>query len=144
MSQLATDEERLAVGQRLAKIRQELCYSQVTMAAALGVALRTYQSYEQGVREVPGTIFRRLKKEFLIDPAWMLEGDSAGPAHRRAVLDEETWTKTYWAVEDALAEADVKLSPAKKFKIFQAVYAQALASGEVDKNNLATLVSIAA
>lgn len=144
MSQLSTEEERLAVGARMAKVRQEANLSQAAMAAALRVALRTYQSYEQGVREVPSTIYRRLKQEFQIDPAWMLEGDSAGPARRRGVLDEETWTKAYWAVEQALAEADVKVSPEKKLKIFQAVYAQALASGEVDKGNLATLVNIAA
>lgn len=144
MSQLVSPEERREVGRRLVRIRKEAGLSQAAMAAALDVAPRTYQSYEVGAREVPGALYPRLRRLFNVDPAWLMEGETAGPIRRQNVLDDEIWTRAYIAVEEAISQAKAEIPALKKLKITRSVYEELLDSGRLHPDKLASLIELAA
>ncbi len=129
------------MGLRLAKVRKQAGLSQAGMAAALNIALRTYQSYELGVREIPGAIYPRLRRLFQIDAAWVMEGEVAGPARRED--SEEVWTRAYMAVHKAISESKADISLEKKLSIVRAVYRELIKTGSVNFDNLSTLVELA-
>lgn len=63
------------VGARLAELRQSLGWSQEQMAERLGIAPRTYQSYERDETEPKFQILRPLV-EIGGDPTWLVTGET--------------------------------------------------------------------
>ena len=66
----------IEIGARLKKTRLSGQLSQEAFATALNVALRAYQNYERGEREIPATLIVALHLHFHVDPIWLLTGVS--------------------------------------------------------------------
>jgi transcriptional regulator with XRE-family HTH domain len=143
MSQLVSPEDRRAVGARLAKIRKQEGLSQLEMASALDIAVRTYQSYEHGVRELPSSMSTRLHKRFQIDPIWLMEGETAASQRRTNAVDQTAWIQAFSALDEALSQTKLTISTEKKVELIRILYLEIVENGSMDNNRLQTLMKIA-
>ena len=81
-----------AIGARLKKTRLAAQLSQEQFASALTTALRAYQNYERGEREIPSPLILLLHREFHIDPVWLLAGTSgSGQKKKRRQRAYSNW-----------------------------------------------------
>ena len=103
-------DSRREVGLRLVSVRKQAELSQVEMANKLEVTLRSYQTYEQGPREIPRSLYVQLRKLFRTDPAWLMEGPTAGPSVRDNVINEKAWMQAFWAVNQAVKQTKSEIT----------------------------------
>lgn len=88
-----------SLGQRLKSLRTALSLTQKDAALRLGIAVRTYQNYEQDEREPGAAFIVGMKERFGVAPLWLLTGE--GPVQ----LDER---------DDAKVEAAPETFPAQE------------------------------
>lgn len=74
MSKVASDEDKVGFGERMAAVRRSIGLNQTDFAHDIGVVLRAYQNWERGEREVPSSVLRKIYERYDIDLAWLLTG----------------------------------------------------------------------
>jgi len=145
MTQLVSPDARAQIGKRLARVRREANMSQADMAQALGVSCRTYQSFEQGLREVQSGVLPVLRRMFNVDPAWIMEGEAAGPKRRpESLVDEATWCAAFRVLDAALTRTGLRLDTAKKLALLRVAYKDLMRSGAINEAELEVLIAAAA
>lgn len=85
MSQIATLDQNLAMGKRLAAVRAEAGLSQNAFAESLGLSPRAYANYERGEREAPTAVLRTIVEVYGVSPLWMLVGPGLVPVRATAL-----------------------------------------------------------
>jgi transcriptional regulator with XRE-family HTH domain len=113
MSNIASTNEGLAIGRRLAAMREERRLPQKEFAAKLGVSLRAYQNYERGEREISAGLIRALYDVFGIEPVWLLIG-GGDPIRGRGEIDPTLAEAIAWEFGEAVQEVakrDLELFP---------------------------------
>lgn len=143
MSKLASTNENIAIGSRLAAAREAQRLSQVEFADQLGISPRAYQNYERGEREMPTTVLTALHAEFGIDPLWVLIGPGRDPRKLAASAKPDVLEEVIIGVETHLQRTHKKLSPAKKARLIKVLYLQ-FRDKKVDPDQLADTVSLTA
>lgn len=104
MSNIASTNENVIIGRRLAAFRKKLGLSQRDFAAKLGVSLRAYQNYERGEREISAGLIRALYETFGIQPVWLLLGGD-DPLSGRGEIDPTLAEAIAWEFGEAVDEA---------------------------------------
>jgi len=64
-------------GDRIKKLREDNLYTQQQFSALLGISLRSYQRYEQGVRLPDSKILSKLSSITLVSTDWILSGNDS-------------------------------------------------------------------
>ena len=144
MSSIATLDENVAFGRRLAAVRSTTGLSQGAFAATLGLSLRAFANYERGEREAPLALLRALFETYGIDPIWLLSGDSDTPkkaAARR--MDFELVERITQKIDAQLASHRKKLKPEKRIQVLKALYSLALEHGKTTDSDVANVLSVA-
>lgn len=136
-------DNRREVGLRLVSVRKQAELSQVEMANKLEVTLRSYQTYEQGTREIPRSLYVQLRKLFHTDPGWLMEGPAAGPSERKNVINEEAWMEAFWAVHHVVNQAGAKITEEQKMLIIQSVYRELMSNGVINETLIIDFVKVA-
>lgn len=145
MTRLVSQEARVQIGKRLARVRREAGLSQPAMADALGVSARTYQGYEQGIREIHSGVLPRLRQLYNVDPAWLMEGEEAGPRRRPdGLVDEATWCAAFRVLDAVISRSGVALETTKKLTLLRVAYRDMLRTGKIDEEELRVLIEVAA
>ncbi|HET8555210.1 MAG TPA: helix-turn-helix transcriptional regulator [Rhodanobacteraceae bacterium] len=145
MSSIATADQNQAVGARLASIRASTGLSQNAFADSLGLSARAYANYERGEREMPVALFRALFDEHGVDPLWLLVGPEPEPVQameRR--LDMGLLEDVVRVVEGGLHRANKKLKPDKKARLIRLAYERCMLAGEINRQEIHDLLSLAA
>lgn len=135
---------RREVGARLAQVRKAAGFSQIEMASALDVTLRSYQAYEQGTREIPTALYRLIRQRFQVDLAWLMEGQGSNLPIRSDPIDKGIWFSAFVAVEKALADSGLKIEHEKKFALIQLVYEELLTRGDISDEKVKSFARLAA
>lgn len=113
MSKIATEDESLVMGARLASIRAGTRLSQGEFAERIGVSPRAYQNYERGEREAPPSVLRRVCETYGADPAWLLCGADVSPSLLGQIVNE---------VDIRLKKAGRRLPAATKVHVVTLLY----------------------
>lgn len=145
MSVLSSPLEKESMGERLALIRKELALTQNQMAISLGVSHRAYTNYERGEREMPAGFLLRLLKKHNYDPVWVMNGIGEKPqifAHR--AFDPKLMSDVFCLIHDWLEKRQKQLASKKLIDIVNLAYELCAQDGEVDPNQIATVVKFAA
>lgn len=103
MSNIASTNENVTIGRRLATLRQKLGFSQRDFAEKLEVSLRAYQNYERGEREIPAGLIRALYEVFRVQPVWLLLGGD-DPLRDRGEIDPTLAEAIAWEFGAAVEE----------------------------------------
>jgi len=75
MSNIASTNGDVLIGQRLAQIRKNKSMNQNDFSKTLGVSLRGYQNYERGERAISKELICALISTYEIDTKWLLTGE---------------------------------------------------------------------
>lgn len=121
-------------GRRLAQLRTKHHYTQAQFAALLGVAARTYQTYERDESAVPGSLLVALEQHFGTDPLWVLTGRYPS----RDVLDLAKEVGVTF--DEVLDEMALTLPSDKKWEYLAFLMRNFAAKGVVDKQELTELL----
>lgn len=126
------------LGARMAIARNELGLSQARLAAALGISLRAYQSYELGKRSIPVEALVDMHRKFGVDLTWILLGvDAVRPAHDLAALEAfET------ALDRHLRETGIRLKSEKRGAIVARWYRSVLDGKEIAMDDVHTWIEL--
>lgn len=144
MSSIATHEQNLRFGRRLAAVRASAGLSQTAFAQTLGLSLRAYANYERGEREAPVALFRAVFEQYGIDPIWLLSGSGDVPQMAAArVMDLDFVDRMSQAVNDRLAAAGKRLKQEQRRSILEALYEMSLEQGEPTDTDINRLVAVA-
>lgn len=65
---------------RLEQVRQDSGLSQEAFSKRLGISRGAFQHYVKGAHDIPTSVIAALKREFDVDPYWMVCGNDAGPS----------------------------------------------------------------
>lgn len=141
MSKLSTEEDNVAIGRRLASVRDRVRLVQTEFAERMGVSPRAYQNYERGEREVPAVVLKVLYEVYGADPLWVLTGLSleAGTAEDFDVLEA-----VIVAVETRLKATRRTLPPPKKARLVKLMYLYFRDKPRVDPAHVAEMLALVA
>lgn len=145
MSRIATDDDKLVMGQRLAFARAASGLNQIDFAGKLGLSPRAFANYERGEREMPAMVLKALAEILRIDPLWMLLGPGDEPMHHTARrLDLNLLEEIVALIEGWLVRNRRSLVPQKKARVIRLAYEHCVGRGEVDAGYLREMMSLAA
>ena len=117
MSKLTNPEENIAIGRRLAGVREQRHQTQTEFAERLALSPRAYQNYERGEREMPAAVLKTLYEIYGIDPLWVLTGPGWTPPDGPPPPNLDVLEAVVIAVEKHLTRSQRKLAPAKKARL---------------------------
>lgn len=147
MSSLATTNDKVDLGGKLARVRASTGLSQADFAASLGLSLNTYANYERGARELPSTALRLLAEVHRVDPLWFWEapaGDDDPPRLIAArVLDLALLEDVLLALRNELGTSAEQVKPKAFAGAVRALYAISVARGRLDRTALAEIIHLA-
>ncbi|WFC42301.1 helix-turn-helix transcriptional regulator [Pseudoxanthomonas sp. SE1] len=144
MSKLSNSDDNLAVGERLAAVREDQRLSQIEFAERLGLSPRAYQNYERGERELPAAVLTTLHAVFGLDPLWVLIGPGRDPRKAGASVKPDILEAVIIGVESHLQRTHKKLAPAKKARLIKVLYLQFRDRAKVDPAQMADVLSLTA
>jgi transcriptional regulator with XRE-family HTH domain len=96
--------------------------TQAEFAGRLGFHKRTYVAWEQGYREMPGRALIGLKREFNVDPAWVLEGPTDAPRAYVGSLDPAILGRAFDLVRDGFDRSDLVPKPDERMELVAEAY----------------------
>ncbi len=144
MSSIASREQNLQVGRRLAATRASTGLSQTAFAETIGLSLRAYANYERGEREAPVALYRAIFEQYGIDPIWLFSGRGEVPQTAAArVMDFDFVDRMSQAINDRLASAGRRLKQEQRNTILRALYEMSLEQGEPSEADIKRLISVA-
>lgn len=119
---LASAEVDASIGRRLSALRGSVGLTQDAMSQRLGCSKRAYIAWELGQREPPARLLVGLKREFGVDPAWVLEGPGDIPRTYPANIDPKALYDAIELVRDCIHEAHLKPSKAEEMDLIAETY----------------------
>jgi transcriptional regulator with XRE-family HTH domain len=144
MSSIASREQNVQFGRRLAAVRASTGLSQTAFAQTLGLSLRAYANYERGEREAPVALFREILEQYGIDPIWLLSGSGDVPQKTAArVMDFDFVDRMSQAINERLDAAGKRLKQEQRNTILRALYEMSLEQGEPSEADIKRLISVA-
>ena len=141
MGSFSKPSERTQIATRLQELREHLRLTQAEMADSLGLSLRGYRNYEQGLRDIPGPIYFAIFERFDQDPVWLYTGRGLAPTARHK---DDIWHIAVEAVRQTLNETGIQLSEDKRMLLYEALVAHLRRGGSSDSETLKNLVQLAA
>ena len=116
---------------RIKEIREKLGFvRQDDFSKALGIAFRTYQTYEQGqVKVIPHTLIEKLNKQYNVSLTWLITGEGT-------MFNEEQSSSNKSnniSIEEVLIDDIKKLLPKQQEYYYHRVKADLL---ENEKSNI--------
>lgn len=145
MSSIATEDDKKAMGARLARIRADSGLNQIDFAACIGVHPRAFANYERGERELPAMVVKAVVQNLRIDPLWLLSGPGAEPVRCGARrLDLDLLEEIVTMIEAWLTKNRRSLAPTKKGRVIRLAYEHCVERGRVDSGYLKEMMSLAA
>lgn len=144
MSKLASPEDNVPIGRRLAGARERLRLTQNEFAERIGLSPRAYQNYERGEREIPALALKTLYEVFGVDPLWVLTGPGWTPPDSPPPPSLNVLEAVVIAVEKYLHKSQRKLSPTKKARLIKMLYVHFRDKENVDEQHVIDMVQLAA
>lgn len=145
MSILSTNDINIAMGRRLMAVRSMCGLTQFEFADQLGISPRAYANYERGEREMPATMFKRLRDTFSIDPVWLMEGPGEAPVRvRDRLVDMELLEEIVRMIHEWQRKHRATLKPDKLARVIRLGYETCVDHGSLDKGRLQEMLSLAA
>ncbi|MBS0174283.1 MAG: helix-turn-helix transcriptional regulator [Nitrospira sp.] len=143
MSSIASPEDNIAFGRRLATVRAVTGLSQLRFAQTLGLSLRAYANYERGEREAPVALLRALLVQHGIDPVWMFSGVGGNP-HKAAerVLDFGLIEHIDRLIDSSLARSCTKMDLTQRAQVRRALYMLSLEGAGLNSTQVEIILSV--
>jgi len=116
--------------------------TQGEFAARLGFHKRSYVAWEQGYREVPGRALIGLKREFNVDPAWVLEGPTETPRAYVGTLDPAVLGRAFDLVRDGFDRSDLAPNQGERMELIAEVYRLLVEAPETAEKLLSLAIKI--
>ncbi|OYX36063.1 MAG: hypothetical protein B7Y99_02660 [Caulobacterales bacterium 32-69-10] len=113
---------RHAVAARLAKVRADSELTQEAFAVRLGFPKRTYLGWERGETEPPIGMLTALRREFDIDPDWILNGPESEPRPHRSLFDWARLQRLQDEIEHFTVEIGAKLTVSQLLALARNVF----------------------
>ena len=133
------------ISQRLVHFRERILdATQFEFALAMGLPIRTLQSYEQCKADVSLELLVRLHERYGIDPMWLLRGigEAPGDSVKRDITHLVKDAATGVALE--LEKRGGRASPEKYGAFVALVFKQLqLANGDMRKVNMGQIIDLA-
>lgn len=128
----------VAMGARLAIVRNELGLTQTAMADAIGVSHRAYHSYEKGQRGLPVEALVAVSEKFEADVAWILLGTKAV----RAEHDFDALKRIAASLNKYLSEENIEIKNEKFGAIVARWYQSQVEGREVREDDVHTWIEL--
>jgi DNA-binding XRE family transcriptional regulator len=128
----------IGLSARLHEVRSRLGYPQSKIAAALGIADRSYKNYETGKRELPLSTAVAICNKFNVDLNWLVFGEVSLSRADASKLFEV-------CVSTVLNEAgarNISLSTPKIAKMCAYLASQCLAKGTEPKDEIGAVMEL--
>lgn len=128
----------VAMGARLAIVRNEIGLTQTALADALCVSHRAYHSYEKGQRGLPVEALVALGDSFDIDIAWVLMGTKA----IRTAHDFDALKRIETELDQHLTSEGIKIKSEKRGAIVARWYQSHVEGREVSDDDVHTWIEL--
>ena len=137
---LSEDEISRQIGERLAKIRQDLNVTKTQMSRIISVSFRTYKDYESGVFSPKATGLAALAKHN-VNIHWLVSGEGsqfvgepALPETGSDVINDTLMVAAISIVDQLLSERGLSLPRDKKAKLITELYRWGVKDLALSKN----------
>ena len=110
------------IGERIKAVRQQAGLSQDRFAAILGYSKRALINWEQGESEPPIAILPTLRREYDVDPEWIVMGTDNAPSSCFRGVDWKRLERLEREVDWKSRDAGLALSTDQKKDLVQTLY----------------------
>ena len=110
------------IGGRIKAVRQQAGLSQDRFAAILGYSKRALINWEQGSAEPPIAILPTLRREYDVDPEWIVMGTDNAPSSCFRGVDWQRLEHLEREVDRKSRDAGLALSKDQKKDLVQTLY----------------------
>jgi len=76
---MASVTEKSSIGERIKAVRRRASLGQEAFAASLGYSRRSLNAWETGAAEPPVVILPKLRRDYDVDPEWIVMGEDTTP-----------------------------------------------------------------
>lgn len=120
---IATGEDRReGIARRLTAVRTHHGLNQTAFAERLGFARRTYLSWERGDADPPVWLLDGLKREFDVDPFWLLHGPGDRVMPHGASIDWDRLSRLQDVVWIMMRELNLAPQPAQAHELARGLF----------------------
>ena len=110
------------IGERIKAVRVRAGLAQDRFATTLGYSRRALITWEQGDAEPPIAILAKLRRQYDVDPEWVVLGEDTIPRSRHGAIDRERFGRFKDEVDAACAQAGMRLGDETRLSLIQDLY----------------------
>lgn len=124
------------VGERIRAVRLMAGLAQDRFATALGYSRRALINWEQGLAEPPIGILAKLRREYDVDPEWVVLGDDTIPRSHYGQIDRERFGRIKRDVDAACSQVGMELDDEVRLSLIHDLYDEEPGADEANRKRL--------
>lgn len=125
-----------SIGERIKAVRLKAGLNQDAFAAALGYSKRALVSWEAGAAEPPVAILGKLRRDFDVDPEWIVMGEDLTPRSYYGPVDWERLDRIAHDVDAICIDVGLKLNPERRTALARIQYDADTDAGPANRKQL--------
>ena len=128
------------IGQRIRAVRRRAGLSQDAFATALGYSKRSLIAWETGAVEPPLGILSKLRRDYDVDPEWIVAGEDETPRSHYGPVDWERFDRLTQDVGAVCTDVGLSFPPEQRAERHQALarvqYDEGRDAGQANRKQL--------
>ena len=124
------------VGERIKAVRQRAGLGQQAFADALGYSKRALVSWELGGAEPPIALLPKLRRDYDIDPEWVVMGEDLTPRSYYGAVDWNRLDRLIGDVAQVCADVGIRLKPERCEALARVLYDSGADAGQATRKQL--------
>ncbi len=114
--------ETSSIGERIKAVRRRAALGQEAFASALGYSKRSLIAWETGAAEPPVVILPKLRRDYDVDPEWIVMGEDTTPQGHYGPADWERLDRLMRDIDAVCVDVGLKLSPERRQSLGRVLY----------------------
>lgn len=114
--------DQTSIGERIRAVRLRSALGQEAFAASLGYSKRSVIAWETGAAEPPIAILPTLRRDYDVDPEWIVMGEDATPQAHYGQADWDRFDRLLRDVDAICIDVGLKLSFERRHALGRVLY----------------------
>lgn len=111
-----------SIGERIKAVRRRAALGQEAFAASLGYSKRSLIAWETDAAEPPVAILSTLRRDYEVDPEWIVMGENTIPQGHYGPADWERLDRLLRDVDVVCSDVGLELSPERRQALGRVLY----------------------
>jgi transcriptional regulator with XRE-family HTH domain len=124
------------IGERIKAVRRKAGLGQDAFAGTLGYSKRSLISWETGAAEPPVAILSKLRRDYDVDPEWVVMGEDATPQSHYGPADWERFDGLLADVDAVCVDVGLELPRERSEALARVLYDNGALAGRLTRKQI--------